>query len=276
MGLDVKFYTGKSMVEKGGPGSGHRGHKGVKGKRGGSAPSKVRRLGTSPISSVGRLSKDQKGANESIVVNFEDGSKAIFKPNDEKMEYGSASSEIMAYELSEELGWGIVPETVPYEFEGESGSLQRWVSDAQTWKEMPDRDMWDQTLDAKEFAQMKVLDALVGNSDRHAGNVLEDNAGKVWAIDNGGAFGQKWMEKKGRYVNYSESSVHDLMSKANVDYSPELRGLCKETCWGLGKWREIQGGKKVQYRDKVFEAFGSDAARTFGVNLDKLAEWGGK
>ena len=276
MGKDIEFYVGKSeVVEKGGPGSGHWGHKGRKGKRGGSAPRRGAKLGSSPVSSVvSRMGKGQIGANESILISFEDGSEAIFKPNDEEMEYGSANSEVLAYELSQDLGWDIVPETVPYEFEEKSGSLQRWVPNSRTWQETGKS--WEDTSDTKRFAQMKVLDALLGNTDRHPGNVLEDKSGKVWAIDNGGAFGQKWKQETGRYISYTKSSVRNLMKAANIDFSPELKGLCKETCRDLGVWREAQGKRKVQYRDKVHGTFGPDASRAFGVNLDELVEWGGK
>ena len=100
-------------------------------------------------------------------------------------------SEIAAYELSRLLGLDTVPPTVPWTLKGQQGALQLWIEKTrQGWHpnegEMPsDPERW-----AMETDRILVFDALIGNVDRHEGNVLIDSAGKVWWIDHSRSFGR--------------------------------------------------------------------------------------
>ncbi len=94
--------------------------------------------------------------------------------------------EVAAYEVSQALGWGVVPETVlrtkgaPY---GE-GSLQRFV-DAdfeQHYFTLLEDDTW-----RAELVRIAVFDLVVNNADRKSGHCLLAE-GRIWAIDNGLCF----------------------------------------------------------------------------------------
>jgi uncharacterized repeat protein (TIGR03843 family) len=101
---------------------------------------------------------------------------------------GLASREVAAYELSEALGWGLVPETV-YRDEGPmgEGSLQRFVpADFEqhyfTLYEDDDEQWHDQ------LRRLCVFDLLANQTDRKSGHCLLGEDGHVYAIDNGLSF----------------------------------------------------------------------------------------
>ena len=95
-----------------------------------------------------------------------------------------AAREVAAFLVSEAAGWGIVPPTVlradaPL---GE-GSLQLFI------EHDPQRHyfvlMEERALELTTFA---AFDAVINNADRKSGHVLEDPAGKLWAVDHGVSF----------------------------------------------------------------------------------------
>jgi hypothetical protein len=95
-----------------------------------------------------------------------------------------AAREVAAYEVSEASGWALVPPTVlrsdaPL---GE-GSLQLFI------EHDPERHYFvvaeEEGRDVRTFA---AFDAVINNADRKGGHVIEDSAGKLWAVDHGVAF----------------------------------------------------------------------------------------
>jgi uncharacterized repeat protein (TIGR03843 family) len=101
---------------------------------------------------------------------------------------GLGKREVAAYELSEALGWSIVPETI---FRREApmgeGSLQRFVpADFEhhyfTLYEDDDERWHD------ELRRVCVFDLLCNNTDRKSGHCLLGEDGKIYAIDNGLSF----------------------------------------------------------------------------------------
>ena len=94
--------------------------------------------------------------------------------------------EVAAYRLSQELGWGIVPETVARDDAPLGpGSLQRFVpADFSqhyfTLLEQPDRHDALRTI--------ATFDLVANNADRKSGHCLLGDDGRVWAIDNGLCF----------------------------------------------------------------------------------------
>jgi len=94
--------------------------------------------------------------------------------------------EVAAYELSEALGWGIVPLTVARR-DGPlgEGSVQEFV-DAE-----PDQHYFTLYEDLRWHDQLRTICAfdLVANStDRKSGHCLLGRDGRIWAIDNGLSF----------------------------------------------------------------------------------------
>jgi uncharacterized repeat protein (TIGR03843 family) len=97
--------------------------------------------------------------------------------------------EVAAFELSEALGWGLVPETVWREGPLGSGSVQRFVDhDPEVhYFALLEEGVLDDCL--RRFA---VFDVVANNTDRKAGHVIRDAGGRVWGIDHGVCFHAQW------------------------------------------------------------------------------------
>ena len=93
--------------------------------------------------------------------------------------------EVAAYELSEALGWGLVPETVVRDGPLGTGSLQRFVpADFQqhyfTLLERPEQH------DALKATC--TFDLVANNADRKGGHCLLGEDGRLWSVDHGLCF----------------------------------------------------------------------------------------
>ncbi len=116
--------------------------------------------------------------------------RAIYKPHQTERPLwdfpdGLYRREVAAYELSEALGWDLVPETILRDGPLGIGSLQRFV-DADfeqhyfTLLEDPEHH--------PALKRMAVFDAIANNADRKGGHCLLDADGHVWGIDHGLCF----------------------------------------------------------------------------------------
>jgi hypothetical protein len=118
-------------------------------------------------------------------------SAAVFKhlpPGRSAGFFESYKSEIAAFELDKVLGLGMVPPTVERRYKRETGSLQLWVENvvllkARNPKLAPDVNAWN-----RQVHRHRVWDALTGNIDRNAGNLLVDPAWNLILIDHSRAF----------------------------------------------------------------------------------------
>jgi hypothetical protein len=101
----------------------------------------------------------------------------------------SYKSEIAAYELTLLLGLDAVPPVVPWVLNNRPGSLQIFIEKARPgFHEQESAKPDDAVRYQKELDNMHVFDALIGNLDRHEGNMLVDSTGKVWWIDHSRSF----------------------------------------------------------------------------------------
>lgn len=98
---------------------------------------------------------------------------------------GLYKREVAAYELSEALGWGLVPLTVCREGPYGEGSLQLFVpADFEqhyfTLRERPEH--------RERLERICLFDLLANNADRKGGHCLYGEDGTIYAIDNGLTF----------------------------------------------------------------------------------------
>lgn len=94
--------------------------------------------------------------------------------------------EVAAYLLSEELGWGIVPETVARaDAPLGPGSLQRFVPAdfSEHYFTLFEHPEHHEALEA-----IAAFDLLANNADRKSGHCLLGDDGRIWGIDNGLCF----------------------------------------------------------------------------------------
>jgi len=133
-------------------------------------------------------------SNRTFLSSVSDGderAQAIYKPEAGERPLwdfpaGLWKREVAAYELSEALGWHVVPATVARSDAplGE-GSLQFFVPSDYESHYFTVRD--DRTH-RRRLEQICVLDIIANNTDRKAGHCLLGDDGQIWAIDNGLSF----------------------------------------------------------------------------------------
>jgi len=104
----------------------------------------------------------------------------------------SYTSQIAAYEIGHMLEIHNIPPTTKRIFDGLDGSAQLWIENAMTEQqrqergvEPPNWPLWNQL-----YADMRVFDNLINNTDRNTGNMLFDSQGHLWLIDHTRSFGQ--------------------------------------------------------------------------------------
>ena len=93
--------------------------------------------------------------------------------------------EVAAFELSEFLGWHLVPPTVERDGPLGDGSLQLFIPAdfAQHYFTIRDAGAHREPLE-----QLCAFDFVSNNTDRKGGHVLLDRESRIWAIDNGLSF----------------------------------------------------------------------------------------
>ncbi len=99
--------------------------------------------------------------------------------------------EVAAYLVDRKLELGLVPVCVLRELDGEQGSLQAWVEDAvdQESATVYELELFDRDWVKARIAEGVVFDALIGNSDRGADDILCPVAGdKLFLVDHSKAF----------------------------------------------------------------------------------------
>jgi len=162
---------------------------------------------------VKRLREPESGIREKRLVELKASrgplTKALIK------ETGSwVLTESIADTIDDLLGWDIVPPTTArverdlglrgITLLGRAGdpvSVQRWVPNA--------RSLADEDEDAVRVVErnfdramkIAVFDFIIGNGDRHEGNIIVDGRGQLWAIDHdtGYTFGAPIRRTEGRF-----------------------------------------------------------------------------
>jgi len=152
-------------------------------------PETLRALHEGPIEVLGRMPWSSNGTYL-VTLDAEGSRKAIYKPlRGERPLWDFPSGlyrrEVAAYELSDALGWGVVPPTVLRDGPMGEGSLQLFV----------DADFEQHYFTVSEDASYRedlmaicVFDIVANNTDRKSGHCLIGRDDRVYAIDNGLSF----------------------------------------------------------------------------------------
>jgi uncharacterized repeat protein (TIGR03843 family) len=131
----------------------------------------------------------RRASNATLLAVTAAGEKVIYKPTAGQRPLWDfdpdtlAAREWLAYEVSQALGAGVVPETILGTGPMGPGSIQRYVEpdlevDLVAMVNDADRRLWP----------IAVLDIVINNADRKLGHLLPDHGGVVWAIDHGLTF----------------------------------------------------------------------------------------
>ncbi len=151
----------------------------------------VRLLGTAELTVVGRLlsasnatffavaGERGRGQAVSCVYKPERGERPLADFPDGTL----AAREVAAYELSQAVGWEVVPPTVLRDGPFGRGMVQLWVEvdDAVDLSLLPESE-------EPALRRVALLDAVLNNADRKGGHLLPLADGRIMAIDNGLCF----------------------------------------------------------------------------------------
>jgi len=100
--------------------------------------------------------------------------------------------EIAAYDLDKLLGLGMVPPTVMKRFRGMAGSCQLWIEDSALLKKRLQEGLSSKVLDKPQWLRQayiqQLFDNLIGNEDRHQGNLLITPDERSFLIDHSRTF----------------------------------------------------------------------------------------
>ena len=136
-------------------------------------------------------------SNATFLVNLSDGDDelmAIYKPQRGERPLWDfprgtlCNRELAAREVSESLGWGIVPDTVLRDGPAGIGMMQRFV-------EHDPEEHYFTLLEehADVFRRMAAFDVVINNTDRKGGHCLRGLAdGRIFGIDHGVSFHTQW------------------------------------------------------------------------------------
>lgn len=245
------FLTGIRTV-KGGPGSGHHGHAGRPGQVGGSVSGKggggIEWWEGMSVTIIGGLGG---GISTTQMGELDDGTLVVHKEQHAltaEMVGSSAMAEQATHEVAEEfLGFeGTVPKAVALD---DKTSIQEFLTEGTVGLEF---DLSTQRIDEASFKRVAILDAVVGNQDRHLGNVWFMPDGKVKAIDNDHAFtsfgvsgtgilnrtGDTYMRLTGRLLNWEakDFAFTRRLMRSNSGFEEYVT-----TKFGPENWRATRG-----------------------------------
>ena len=143
---------------------------------------------------VGRMPWSSNGTYLCDVRCGDDALRAIYKPRRGERPLwdfpsGLDHREVAAFELSQALGWAVVPETVLREGPLGQGSLQRFV-DADF--EQHYFTLFEDEGHHDALRTMCAFDLVGNNTDRKSGHCLLGVDGHIWGIDHGLMFHQEF------------------------------------------------------------------------------------
>lgn len=126
------------------------------------------------------------------------------QPNRYQGFWESYKSEIAAYVMDKLLDLHMVPPTVERSLNGVSGAVIMWIDNTRMWRDLESRKPATRYWNT-QMVRMKMFDALIGNIDRNAGNILVDDNWTVYLIDHSRAF-----------VPYKDTSVKLIQIDASL------------------------------------------------------------
>jgi hypothetical protein len=139
---------------------------------------------------------EESTASDSIfVLEYENGEQTVFKSSENAesiSDFADDRNEEAFTSIEELLGLGHAPETrvKEHEIDGETlrGVETAYIEDHVAFNELRAQLGNDEAAErfAEEIGEITAVDTIVSNSDRHGSNLLIDDRGELWAIDNGG------------------------------------------------------------------------------------------
>ena len=205
-------------------------------------------LSSKPVSE----SKLGGGRNQTFLIEFEDGEKAVFKPSaGESKPLAGEFEYAYGYQTQKEVGaWQVakivhmddmVPPVIKSNINGAEGALMEFQRGEPAYN-FTGFERYD---GVKDFARAATFDYVIGNPDRHAGNWLVDK-GKLHLIDHGSSFIEKPFDPQIFQTN--------IIERANsLDQFQEIRSIRDKNA---KPWANIQEYAKpyTENKSKILDA----------------------
>ena len=203
----------------------------------------------------------EHGVTKPRFVELKDDGSGIFKDVDYK-------GERAAYLIDRFLGFDLVPPTVIRQLDGEEGSMQEFIADAETGDELGVGTARLAEMYPDQFMKMWVFDNAIKNLDRHEGNFLVKN-GRIYAIDHGRSMG--WGSD--RYQHYPLRSNSDFVKGGLYGSGKEFRGkpLPQEIIDKFKKFLEWEVGATI-LEDLLSELIGEENAAVAVRRIQNLGK----
>lgn len=260
--LEVLSIPDPQVEILGGPTSGHRRHKGIPGYKGGSMPGSGQ-ANVFALRAAAEKGKEAfevindvhpRGAYESHRIRIKGDGDVILKPSESlsPSDVELVQNEVAAYEISEKLGFEMVPPTTRIEgiknADGEivPASIQSWVSDSETGFE------YTRTANPEiaELRKLVLFDAVINNLDRNGGNWLVKD-GKVVGIDHGLSLcefpGSHFSDLARSLATRTKTPKLTLLPKERVSLSNALKDKGFWDSLDLAKNKKYEVRKRVEY-----------------------------
>jgi len=222
------------------------------------------------------------GIFQKVIVSNEDGSKGVLKsdgilenrgrgPNAGEFAgivQGFARREVLASEVDQMIGLGIVPPTKEVIISknglddrmGSYHSLQTWIDDTELGENYVASDVYKELEDKEEVGKMLLVDTLLGNGDRHGQNWLvggKPGARHIYAIDNGlsmtstetnaVSMARDWVSELTTPVQRFEGGKAILNPKYRTEIQRVLAdGSLKKLVYGVHNSSKYNGGRRAQ------------------------------
>ena len=185
-----------------------------------------------------------------------DSALAVYKPRKGERRLwdfppGLWKREVAAYLLSEALGWGLVPLTVPREGPHGEGSLQLFIH---ADFEQHYFTLLDDAAHHDALRRICLFDLLTNNADRKSGHCLLGPEGQIFAIDNGLTF------------NADEKLRTVIWDFAGEPIPPSV-------CADLHRLSEELRGDTGQRLEPLLDRFELDAVRARVAQLLRTGEY---
>ncbi len=210
------------------------------------------------IDVLGRMPQASNATLLAIVTHERTSTAAIYKPTKGERPLwdfpaGLGRREVAAFELSEAMGWGVIPPTVERDGPHGPGSLQLFIDAdfAQHYFTLA-----EQPKLTDDLRTICLFDLVANNTDRKSGHCLLSRWGRVYGIDQGLCFAAEgklrtviWDFAGERFNKRACASLEQLASGPPARLSPwlsdeEAEALAARARWLLrrGEFPDDEGG----------------------------------
>jgi hypothetical protein len=211
-------------------------------------------------SSITSASDPLPGKSGALIVTLEDGTMGVWKPALVRNNKNHGSHELAAYLIDQKLGLNVVPIVVKRSYNGQEGTLQLFVKNAemQNLKKYPD--------------SLSAFDYLLAHRDRHERNYFTVN-GRQIAIDHGEAFfsadWEKFMKNvPGEIEDKVDAYLQQIRTTLNLEKS--LVALSNSNAVDIYRDRKIQYEtnqlKKSNAAEKLLSAKAKNSISALLIN----------